>query len=992
MLDKVLFSLGSFDVTVKVLILLGIIIVLIIAVIAFRKNYILQVRLSQWIDPESGIHNSQGTPIVLNKRRKKLKRASKTNEPALVIIRIDNLGPLYVGYKNREQLMRSIVAQFRYDLHEKEFVTRMDFDKFCVVMTNRDREQIKEYIASLNKRLDEHEIENYGLYTFYLTCAVYENAQLEHPRQDLELAIATLFYSIQRDGNIYYYTEDVSAKVKQIHLLNSTKEQALENHQFIPYIQPRIDFSNGKVVGGELLVRWADNDQNIRYNPDDFVSIFDSSGFIRKIDVLMFTEACKLIQSLATAGYTDLVISTNFSRFTLNNSKLPDMLVQISRQYSVNPKCIEIEVSEQGFLENAYGFSNTIQILRQNGFRVSLDNFGKEHSSLSLLSNNYFDTIKIDRFFFENNLNTDKEKHVAKNLINLLSKIDCTIILQGIEAKQVLDYVATFYRTLELQGYYFSKPIPLPKFEPFLKNVFEFDYPEIMDSAEALSRLKELEAGKNTEDGSKVETTIQQTPNGGTSINISGLGGTTTIPTMPNNVKEIEELRRQKDEMRHQYQMSLEEQRRLAQEEEMKRHNEEMRRLQDELRKAQNAPKKEENTSELNELKLEIERLKLKQNNQPQPQQPQTTNYYSRDYGYDTEISRLRREMEDLRYSSRERRYYDYDRSQIYVTDRRDREFEILQRQIDDLKENQKNQPVFNIDELIEKLSKTQDNSRYLLEKAEAEAKSLRERLKLEREEREELEALINELNKVPAEPVVIEEEVDLEALEKEQEEADKNLNLDLSTLSKNDVSDDDDEDEEPDKLVKPSLSLEELEAIIQSYRDKYEDEWNQHAKEELQDGYWEIIDGLKYYRSTRQTFKEKIMNASSELKQLYNIVKNEIMKYAGVSNRVTNYYDCFYLGRKQICKISLTSKKVRVYLAADPTKYPERQFPHKDVSAKKAHTRTPYYTMVKSQLSVRRMNKVIADIMAESNVTINDSYKPVDYVTRFKHLKSEVK
>lgn len=88
MLDKVLFSLGSFDVTVKVLILLGIIIVLIIAVIAFRKNYILQVRLSQWIDPESGIHNSQGTPIVLNKRRKKLKRASKTNEPALVIIRI----------------------------------------------------------------------------------------------------------------------------------------------------------------------------------------------------------------------------------------------------------------------------------------------------------------------------------------------------------------------------------------------------------------------------------------------------------------------------------------------------------------------------------------------------------------------------------------------------------------------------------------------------------------------------------------------------------------------------------------------------------------------------------------------------------------------------------------------------------------------------------------------------------------------------------------
>ena len=256
-------------------------------------------------------------------------------------------------------------------------------------------------------------------------------------------------------------------------------------------------------------------------------------------------------------------------------------------------------------------------------------------------------------------------------------------------------------------------------------------------------------------------------------------------------------------------------------------------------------------------------------------------------------------------------------------------------------------------------MTKRQDDSRYRIEKAEAEAKSLRERLEQERKEREDLESLIAELqNKQSEEEEVI--EVDLAEQVREQEEADRNLNLDLSTLSRTDVADDEDDDdddeEEIEKLAKPKLSLEELEAIIQSYREKYNEDWSTYAKNELKDGYYEIIDGLNYYKRTRRTFLDRIKKASPELKQVFNIVKNEIMKYSSVSNKLTNFYDSFYLGRKLVCKLSLTSKKLKVYLAVDPTKYPERQFPHKDVSEKKAHARTPYYTMVRSQLSVRRI------------------------------------
>ena len=109
-MDKELFKIGSFSVTVIILILaIFLLIVIGVAIIAFRKNYILQVKLSRMMDPESNVHNTLGTIAVLKKRRNKIKNACSNVGPALVVVQIDNLGGLYIGYSNRNQLMRDIV-------------------------------------------------------------------------------------------------------------------------------------------------------------------------------------------------------------------------------------------------------------------------------------------------------------------------------------------------------------------------------------------------------------------------------------------------------------------------------------------------------------------------------------------------------------------------------------------------------------------------------------------------------------------------------------------------------------------------------------------------------------------------------------------------------------------------------------------------------------------------------------------------------------------
>ena len=955
MLDRVLFTLYTFDVTLRLLIYVFLALVLLVAIINFRRNYVLQVKLSQLVDPESSIHNIQGTYVLLKKRRRKLLKASDS-KPTLVVVQLDNLGGLYVGYSHKKQLMRVISNVFTWDLNRYEFVTRLDFNKFMIVMVNRTREDIKNYLIQLNQYLDELDIENYGVYSFYLTNGVNEYVTLAYPKEDVQMTVAALSHATLKDGNIYYFTEEVKKKMILLEQINSIKESALENGQFVSYVQPKVDFQTGRVCGGEVLVRWVDEEQNILFYPGDFIPVFESNGFIKTIDLLMFENSCRILQILKSTGHEDIEISTNFSKLTLNSLKTCDELIAITHKYGVDPSRLEIEITETEFMESVSIFSNSLLKHRQHGFKVAMDDFGKEYSSISLLVDNKFNAIKVDQFFFSNSLGSDREKHIAKSIIKLLSKVGCKIVLEGIENKQTLDVIAPLTRNLVLQGYYFSKPITLSKYESFVDTVFDFDYPDY-------EYIDEIPEGMVRVEGQDVQIAAGTIPQGNTSINISGLGAQPT--------PELDDVKRQIADLEYKLRQQEEDKKRAAHEEEMRRLKDEMERMR--LANQIQQPQNNQYNPEIEALKREIDMLRSQGNNNK-----------------DDEISMLRREIDSLRnQQAQDRNYYESSRYARY--DDRDRhavretynDYDYLQKQINDLAARQNNSQQLDVNLLIEKLSKqNNNNSQYEVEKAKTEAQSLREKLEKERKEREELEALLFDLQNGG-------NDNDEEIVEDEE------LNLDLSTLNETDDFEDDFEDEDDEEdvtpMVKPNLSLEELEAIIKSYQDKYKDSWNQKAKDELKDGYYEVVNGLKYYKGAQKlSALDKFKKMSPELKQLFNIVKNEFMKYNGVTNKLTKSYDCFYVGRKLVAKLSITSAKVKVYLAADPSQYNSKQFPHKDLSNKKSQAKTPYYALLKSQLSVKRINKVYADIMEECGLSVNPNYKPIDYVTKFKFTKSE--
>ena len=962
--SDVLFDINGFEVTVAILIYSILVLVLLIALISYRFNHRTQQKANRYMDDEALVFNKKGLEKYFKKKRRKF------SNPTLVVVEIRNLDYLYTNYKQRNKLIIKIADILLAGLKKVEVVGRVEFNKFIIAYNKYTRDQIREKCIQINQKFEDLVIEDYGKFDFNLFFGIYEEVPLKD-KEVLDVTCAIIRYSNMTDGNRYYYCQEVSDSLERIKRMNTEKDYDFEQRRFVPYIQPKVDFKTGRVVGGEILVRWVDENNNFKYSPAEFIPLFESNGFVKKIDDLMFQHACLLAKTLSQKGHKDVVISVNVSKVNFLAADFERKIRTAITDYQVDPKHVEIEVTETVVTENFQHVSNSIMSLRQMGFNVAMDDFGQEYSSLGLLSTNPFDTIKLDRIFFRNKLATEKDRHIVRNLLEMLTKLNYKKVCEGVSDKQTLDVLATINQDVIIQGFCISTPIPVTQFEAFLDTVFEFNYPPVESLSATLS-------GTIKANGDNVEASVEKTA-GNTSINISGLGGNN------NYSKEFEEMRNQMAAMEIRFQERMAAQQRQSQEDEIRRLREEMAKLQENPRT---------NYNEIDALRREVELLRNQNNNT-------TTTAVPNNYGRDDEVYRLRRELEDLRYQQDrdrdrnrfDREYYEREmqgRYESYPFVRKESEYESLQRQIQEIRDKQNSQPQLDVNLLIEKLSK--NNTMSDIEKAKSETQDLRAKLEKERKEKEELEALLNELqNKQVEEP----EDFDEAAL---QEEADNALNLDLDSLKddfEDDFEDDEDDsdDEEPvaEKITKPNLTLEELEAIIKMYQDKYQDNWNQKAKEELKDGYYEVVNGLKYYKGRQKlTFKDKMKNLSPELKQIYNIVKNEFMKYKGVTNKLTNSYDCFYIGRKQVAKISFTSKKMKVFLAANPANYPDRQFPHKDLSNKKAHARTPYYTLIKSSLSVRRINKVYADVMQENGLVADTSYKPIDYAIKFKFMKNE--
>ena len=194
-------------------------------------------------------------------------------------------------------------------------------------------------------------------------------------------------------------------------------------------------------------------------------------------------------------------------------------------------------------MENYSYISKIITKLRQFGFTVAMDDFGKELSSMESLTTGSFEYVKLDMLFFKNKLATEKDRVIVKNILRMLLNLNYKLICEGVSDEKTLTELAQICRDVIVQGYVISEPIPLPIFDPFADRIFNFNLPDYEEDEEEAPKAKKKKAkdgaGEGGDSSIAVDVNAATTPNGGTSINISGLGGTTVVPEQN---KELEEM------------------------------------------------------------------------------------------------------------------------------------------------------------------------------------------------------------------------------------------------------------------------------------------------------------------------------------------------------------------------------------------------------------------------------------------------------------------
>ncbi len=252
-----------------------------------------------------------------------------------------------------------------------------------------------------------------------------------------------------------YSEEFLESAIKKKDIENNM-EAALKNGEFIMVLQPELDLQTGKLFGAEALVRWQRECGLVR--PDEFIPVFEQNGFILKLDMYMFEQACKYLQAWISEGRKPFAISVNFSRKHLYSTDFISSLLSICEQYNVATKYLGIEITETSMLSNEGDLISLMHQLKEKNFKVLMDDFGSGYSSLGLLKNIPLDVLKLDKSFFANIEQEERSISIVRSVIQLAKNLNIKTIAEGVETLETMKALKQMECDI-VQGYYYAKPM-----------------------------------------------------------------------------------------------------------------------------------------------------------------------------------------------------------------------------------------------------------------------------------------------------------------------------------------------------------------------------------------------------------------------------------------------------------------------------------------------------------------------------------------------------
>ena len=347
-------------------------------------------------------------------------------------------------------------------LGEGSFVARLGGDNFLGMCPSDKTRIVVDYLTETEVRTPK------GVGVNVSTSAGFFRMPKDHDATIDEIMsnIISAYRVAQIGGmdNTVFYDESFQSNREKSMKVHQQFSEALEKNEFKPFYQPKVNVLDGRLVGAEALCRWFRGGKVIP--PIEFIPFLEETSEICKLDFHMLECVCKDLRRWADEGRELKKISINFSRKHILNTYFPEMVAEIVDKYSIPHEYIEVELTETTS-EIEYGeLRRMVKGLRDLGFYISVDDFGIGYSSLNLIKDMPWNTLKIDKTFLP--ADTDNESSTSsvmfKHVVSMTRQLGLECISEGVETLQHVEILKKNGCDIA-QGYFFDKPLPVADFE-----------------------------------------------------------------------------------------------------------------------------------------------------------------------------------------------------------------------------------------------------------------------------------------------------------------------------------------------------------------------------------------------------------------------------------------------------------------------------------------------------------------------------------------------
>jgi len=439
--------------------------------ISERKNYERQIEYQATHDTLTGLPNRT---LLTDRLQQCMSYADRYGSIlAVAFVDLDQFKIINdsMGHHVGDELLVTMAGRLSNNVRESDTVVRLGGDEFVLLLTSMQNvddiaQGMQRILAAV---MDPCVIDGRD---FVVSCSIGigiypdDGATPSTLFKNADLAM----YKAKQLGrnNFQFYSRELKEVLTERVEIEYRLRSAIENEEFLLYYQPKMDFATGKMCGAEALIRWQPPGAAM-ISPLSFIPVAEETGQIEEIGRWVLINACRKAKELNTLMGRPIPVAVNVSPRQFRQLDLVNTVASVLKSTELDPQCLELEITESCLIHDTRNFIKTLHDLKALGIKLSIDDFGTGYSSMAYLKDFPVDRLKIDKVFVGNLETESTNIGILKAIVALGHGLGLKVVAEGVETA----YQQAFLHGIgcdELQGYYFSRPLPAEAFVELLSN------------------------------------------------------------------------------------------------------------------------------------------------------------------------------------------------------------------------------------------------------------------------------------------------------------------------------------------------------------------------------------------------------------------------------------------------------------------------------------------------------------------------------------------